>query len=521
MKDNKVDKAFKEGLQGGKMPYSDSYWAAMETLIPAPVTTQVPAAKAVITIGYRIAVWVLGITMAGTAAYFWLIGSAENESVLLPNPVPVENVAAPNAAATQPFVESSAKTSEPVTETKNTEAVQAVEPKSLVQTKEKTSVAEAVAPPAVQTTLNENPGKVSTTSTGGTRSDALKEVENAVLDQSAEEIIASELSSNTFKKLNDVAKENEVSEPEFNIPEAIAPFSFSESLAAAKPELNPVTETKPIILPHQKGKAMLWSAGLEYQYLLLNRSLTTTDANLNGYVAFRNTYEKPSFQSCIGFNVQLEMENWLFNSGIHSTSYHEEVNYPKTLLVNVGEDNGQWQINEIWNYSVDSAWVIDSIFVGHWQHDTAWTLTLDSLYQPQWDSVATEKEVPEMAANNSIFSLNYVEIPLWFGRSFGKNRLHVDVQGGLGFGVLTSTSGSLYINQRLDGLVTQAYQVEQFSRLNISGMLRAGIRYEFTEQLQVLLYPTLRYTFTSVFQEAAIRQRYMGYGLSVGLLYRF
>jgi hypothetical protein len=223
----------------------------------------------------------------------------------------------------------------------------------------------------------------------------------------------------------------------------------------------------------------------------------------------------------VGLNVQLEMNKWLFNSGVYSVTFHEEIVYPGSLMVNVGIDNSQWQTQDIWSYTVDSTWVIDSIFVGHWRQDTAWTLTVDSLWQEHWDTVATEKEAPELLANNGILSLNYVEVPLWFGRSFGKNQWHIDVQGGLGVGILTGTKGSVYINQRLDGLVSTNFQVEQFSQLNVSGMLRAGIRYEFTEQLQVLFYPTLRYTFTSVFSDAAIRQRYLGYGATVGVVYRF
>lgn len=550
MKDNKVDKAFKEGLQGGKMPYSDSYWAQMESLIPAsaPATKPAPAAKILGAQGFRLAAWVLGIAMAGTASYFWLSGITAE--VALPSQTNQNQEFEGQVA--QPTIENAKVIESPKTEIENNQAITEGEasPKANTTTNN-TAIKEEKAVSVA--TLNENPTKVSTTSAGSASivadqpsqsvNESLVENNDVVLPttnkteseiEGSTEIAAATIvqqtqktntSTEITKSGNDQSANAEEKTGEQNRVVASQEASTSkevtpdvvEATAASAPEV----AAAPIILPHQKGKKLLWSAGVDYQYMLLNRSLSTTNARLTDYVDFRAYHENPSYQSSVGINVQLETGNWLFNSGVYKTTYHEDINYPNTLLVDVGVDNSYWQTQDIWNYTVDSAWVIDSIFVGHWQRDTAWSLTVDSLWQEQWDTVATEKEAPEMAPNNGVFALSYVEIPLWFGRSFGKNNFHFDVQGGIGLGILSGTKGSLYINQNVDGLVSTAYQLEQFSRLNMSGMLRAGIRYEFTEQLQAVLYPTLRYTFTSVFSDAAIRQRYLGYGVTVGVLYRF
>jgi hypothetical protein len=536
MKDKKVDKAFKEGLQGGKMPYSDSYWAQMESLIPAsaPATAPVPAAKVLGAQGLRLATWVLGIAMAGTAGYFWLSDTEAKPGSQNPSnnkQQPIEQV--------ETTIKSTAveKTAQSETENNEANALTATETQNPAAKTAKPIVAEKLVPTAA--TLNTNEVKVSTTSAGTSKGEANVSATtvnygpetnvNALPD--APKIAGSEEAASnanwadeaTGKGVAESSSVNQSSEQQNEI--VSSETGESAEMADHKAELpmasSPDEAASPIILPHQKGKKFLWSAGVDYQYLLLNRSLTSNNAGLTDYVDFRNTYENPTYQSGVGLNVQLEMNKWLFNSGVYSVTFHEEIVYPGSLMVNVGIDNSQWQTQDIWSYTVDSTWVIDSIFVGHWRPDTAWTLTVDSLWQEHWDTVATEKEAPELLANNGILSLNYVELPLWFGRSFGKNQWHFDVQGGLGVGILTGTKGSVYINQRLDGLVSTSYQVEQFSQLNVSGMLRAGIRYEFTEQLQVLFYPTLRYTFTSVFSDAAIRQRYLGYGATVGVVYRF
>jgi hypothetical protein len=273
--------------------------------------------------------------------------------------------------------------------------------------------------------------------------------------------------------------------------------------------------------PKQQSNYLYVRMGAEYQYLLLHRSLTAQNTSFQDYANFRNTYENPQNQTTFGISIQLEKNRWLLNSGILHTTFSEDINYPTSLLVNTGVDNGQWNVQNIWNYTTDSSWVIDSIFTGYWRIDTNWTLTQDSSWISNWDTVKTEKEMPELAENNGIHTLNYLEIPLWFGRSFGKKRWYLDVQTGLSLGILTGTKGSYYINPELDGLASPEFQTDQFRKYNISGMLRAGVRYRISPQLQTAFYPTIRSTFTNVLNNNDTSQRYWGYGLSVGLVYEF
>jgi hypothetical protein len=219
--------------------------------------------------------------------------------------------------------------------------------------------------------------------------------------------------------------------------------------------------------------------------------------------------------------VLFERDNWLFSTGVYQTTVNEDINYPGTLNVLTGVDNGFWDVQEIWNYSVDSNWVIAGIYQGYWNYDTAWSLTYDSTYTEQWDSVYTEKEDPDVAANNGRHSMSYIEIPLMAGRSFGGEKLRFEIQAGGAIGILTGTEGSIYINPRLDGLVAPNNHQEQFREWQFNLMLRAGVRYDITPQIQATLFPALRYSLTNALASDGIKQRYLGYGLNIGISYRF
>ena len=261
-----------------------------------------------------------------------------------------------------------------------------------------------------------------------------------------------------------------------------------------------------------------FALGADYSFLFASRILNGENSN---YINFRKSNENPQHINSIGINAQVGYKNWLFNTGIYQTTIKEDIQYPSMLMVNVGVDNGVWNPYDVWTYELDSNWVVDSIYVGHWQQDTTWNVTQDSIYIAQWDTVQTEKEDPEIAKNNGSHTLTYVEVPLWFGRSFGAKRFTFDVQGGFAVGFLTTTNSVRYINTKLDGLVAVQTQKDQFQKVLFSAMLRAGVRFEIAPRWQAGVYPTLRYNLNSALNLNGVKQNYLGYGFNIGLSYRF
>lgn len=300
-------------------------------------------------------------------------------------------------------------------------------------------------------------------------------------------------------------------------------------LPSKKPNLRPnttqktqISSKKPNDLVAPKPRKARWQTnlGVEYTQLFAQRSLSTTDANLSRVVDFRDQYELAKTINSTGISVQIERNGWMLNSGVNYTTFREQINYPSTLNVLTGVDNGFWEKIENWSFAVDSNWVIDSIFAGHWNYDTAWSVVYDSTYINQWDSVYTDTEDPELAKNNKIAAISYLEIPLLVGHSFAKGRWIFDLQVGGSIGILTGTSGSVYINNRVDGLQTAGAHRTQFRQYNGALLLRTGVRYALSPEIQATLYPTFRYGVTNAFKSDAIRQKYWGYGLTFGLRYR-
>ena len=290
--------------------------------------------------------------------------------------------------------------------------------------------------------------------------------------------------------------------------------TVSETILAGETETSG-TESEEDIEPFKWTDNFTYSIGGEFGYYFNQRELTSSTK----YQSFRNAHETQNGSFTGGLSVQLGYRNWTLNTGVYQYSIREDVQYPTALDVLKGVDNSHWNVNQNWSYKVDSTWVIDTIYVGHWQVDTNWSVNYDSTFVEQWDSTLVNEENPELAKNNGIKTISYAEVPVIFGRSFKMNKLVLDLQAGMSFGFLTKVEGAQYINQSVTNLATEN-QVDQFNRVVYSGILRVGLRFGLTQNLEAGIYPSLRYTFNSVLKPNYGEQRYLGYGLQFGLYYR-
>ena len=526
MKENKIDKLFRDKLAKGDFAYKEAYWQHVEKALP----TGKVAAASWFTGKYLLGA-LLALASAGTITW-WLITDSGTPAITIEDqpgtnqPEQTDhyepNHIAPNGIVSEDEI---------TTTEEGKSANEALEQHAIATTKnavntrndEETATSgiktDAGINSAVNTATSEKVTNQTAISAGNETTPYLIEEENMAAKASAISAAASNppLNSESNNTSNQAAETTTV-EKQSSL------FASRKTPTITNPTFKNDIESsnKPaIIRPQQTLKKWQTSVGLEYSYLFINRSLSTSNADLENYVTFRNQFENPNSANSLGLSLQFERRGWLFNTGVNLTQFNEEINYPTTLNVLTGIDNGSWNVKQNWSYAVDSNWVIDSIFAGHWSYDTAWSVTYDSTWASQWDSVYAEKEDPNIAQNNRITSLSYLEVPLLFGKSFGKNRLYFDIQVGGAFGILTGTSGSVYINKRVDGLLTAEMHLEQFRRFNASVLVRTGIRYSITPQIQAAFYPTLRYTLTNVFNSEAISQRYFGYGLTLGLRYQF
>ena len=505
---NNIDKLFKSNTEKGSFPFEESSWVAAESLLKSKKSGG-GFAKGLI-LGTAI------ITIAAVA----LFGSIESEKTTIDEQTSITNSTKIDDNQTpllpiKPTQTNTLKTSTPDNSITNIQTTNQQQTFSKTQdpiliessieeltiekpepTNTKAGTNELAAPkviPANKVTANNQP----TSSLQADKTEPVAAAEDhAVFDEQTPTIFEGE------------TKETE-----------------PEPLAMAEPEVNdqPEPEIAPEIAaetseeyiePFKWTDNLTYSFGADYGYYFIDRSLQPS----NPYSIFRNAFEQSSNLQNYGLSLQVGFKNWTLNSGIYRTTIQEKITYPTTTKENLGVDESHWDVLEYWTYAVDSNWVIDSIYTGHWGYDTTYTYNVDSSYITRWDTVQVDKENPELAKNNGIKTMSYVEVPLLFGRSFKLNRVVIDLQGGVAFGFLTGVTGSQYINKTMSSL--SGNNVEQFNKVLYNAVLRTGVRFALSQNMEVGIYPTIRYTLNSVIREDITRQRYFGYGLQIGLSYR-
>jgi hypothetical protein len=281
------------------------------------------------------------------------------------------------------------------------------------------------------------------------------------------------------------------------------------------------TQSDTLLLGKNKRKESTWTLGFFGTPYYLRRTLLDVDPGWEPYVQFRKKYETPLVAFSYGLEWERSFQQWLVSSGIQRTEIVERLNYPTTLSVPVGVDNGSWNVWQNWTFTQDSTWVIDSIYAGHWNIDTTWSVTRDSSWAAQWDTLLQDRNFPEIGDNNGLTSWSYMEIPLMLGRTYSWRKWQLDVLSGLTIGVLTGHRGGYYIRPRLDGLWSPEMQQSQFRIWNYQWMLRTRLKYALENGVALHLAPTFRYSMHSHLGISQVKQRYTGVGISFGVQYSF
>lgn len=281
---------------------------------------------------------------------------------------------------------------------------------------------------------------------------------------------------------------------------------------------NPNSVNIPKYRPNSK---VHFSLGWEVSAFQLQRKLETSDPLYIDYVNFRNNYESSSFNWNTGLMASIEYNNWLFSTGISYSQLNEDINYNPTYTALEVIDNSYWEKEYTQTTFVDSNWIIDGIFLGHWNYDTTHITTVDSMYISQVDSNYEKKVNDTISNNNGTHTLSYVEIPLLFGYHWDLKKWDIQLQTGASIGILSGTTGSTYIDYNLDYPLSHEEHKNQFTQLNYYFILRAGVGYKLGRNWMLGLYPDLRFGLNSVLKNEAINQRYNRFGLTLGVYYQF
>jgi hypothetical protein len=240
------------------------------------------------------------------------------------------------------------------------------------------------------------------------------------------------------------------------------------------------------------------SFGPQISFMDLKSNLDESGIN----VEMRKQAEMPSYSWSAGVEGKIDFRHCFFQTGL---------NYSK--ISTVSEYRYKYiDIDTVGWYLTDTAYVhsfIDSLGICH-----------DTLFiSYSWDPVTGLVSYDQK--KKASYQINYVQIPLIAGYSMSRGKFQYSVSGGISLGIPLSISGSMIgtDNYTISGVAEQSLPLR---KIVYSGLLRAGVNYFISPRYSIFAQPSVNYTLNPVFgKNYPVNQKYLTYGLRMGITYRF
>lgn len=176
----------------------------------------------------------------------------------------------------------------------------------------------------------------------------------------------------------------------------------------------------------------------------------------------------------IGVDVDIQRGGLLINTGL---AFYQ-LNALTKFVSHATSTAYDTTYSTAWDTTVvitrDSAWVIDSAWVGHWADKSDTTISISSRTDTLTDTTTTQLRTEEERR----IKLSYMEMPILAGHRFRFNRFAIDLHGGVVLSqLLTATVEGKNIDEKfgLDMVLRPALRYYIKPRWSVFG--RAGLRY--------------------------------------------
>jgi len=248
-------------------------------------------------------------------------------------------------------------------------------------------------------------------------------------------------------------------------------------------------------------------AELFFSPLYTYNQLTAKNGSYEELMTERKNLEKPLVSYSVGGNFYYMLTNSVFlQTGLAYSRLGEK-------------------------FSKGGVMSIDSATVSLADSNTVWFYNIDSFYVGIYDSIpytyATGTYHTEMnydsTFKNSVSSINrfsYLEIPIILGYQFNRPRFSYSVKAGIITGFLLNASGKSLSTgdaQTIEDINSNML----FKKPVFSYTFGTGISYQITERFYLTGEAYYRKSFTSIFKEYPLIQKYETYGLRLGIRYGF
>lgn len=247
------------------------------------------------------------------------------------------------------------------------------------------------------------------------------------------------------------------------------------------------------------------------------RMLSSDDSNL---VTRKEAEERAGLYTSAQIHLGYSFGKWAITTGIGQWTQEEKLSYTNQLNGNLPVDNGFWDISSQTITTVDSNWIIEGIYQGYWNYDTTSVTYVDSTYITQWDTAFGTYDT-SMAAYNGAHRLRYIEVPIMASYRMPLKKFDLEFSAGMSFGFYSTSSGKSYLNAEQSAVLNSGEQKALFQSPVYSALFGVGIAYPIFRHWELLAQAQGRYTLNSVTNPGAWNQRYLQYGLGLGLRYRF
>lgn len=332
--------------------------------------------------------------------------------------------------------------------------------------------------------------------------------------QPEEDTIATEIKSETDQTEEVAVASNEAKEATEEKEETEETESALVEESVETPEIAAEDEIDPLLVKDAASRFFIGAMGYGGSAM---RMLSSDDNDLE---ARKESEEKAGLYTSAQIHLGYSFGKWSIMTGIGQWTQEEKLSYTNRLNGSLPVDNGFWDINTQIITTVDSNWVIDGIYQGHWNYDSTSVTYVDSTYITQWDTAFGVYDT-SLAAYNGTHRLRYIEVPIMASYRLPLKKFDLELSAGMSFGFYSSSAGKSYLNADQSAVLSSNEQKTLFQSPVYSALFGVGIAYPISRHWELLAQAQGRYTLNSVTNPSAWSQRYLQYGLGAGIRYRF
>jgi hypothetical protein len=266
---------------------------------------------------------------------------------------------------------------------------------------------------------------------------------------------------------------------------------------------------------HPIGKPAKQQVGFDvafYAGIIHVNKLLSFDGEGKAGLQHRESEEDPVTLPVVGIAFAASKQSFGLSIGAEFSILGEKTNYYPYSLKPDFVDNSFWQYYQVSYIDVDTAYIMGNAY-----YMDNIRMRDDSSYIAQVDTVEVSRYDEEIARNNGINRLYYIEMPVEVSYVVSQGKAGLGFSGGIAPAMLIHKKGH-YI--RSDGRGIESFEEMTFRKFLLNARVSADFYYRIGGRTKIVLRPQVRTNLSSVLgRDSGVSQRYYSTGLLFGVTY--